>query len=93
MGPSQQKGTKWTQTTPDHKTVISWVRLCFVSCKTLSINLSIYGMLSPEKITSYQSTKLENMVKFYVPTWSIFAGPVTYNIVTVLLEYINLKII
>ena len=33
---------------------------------------------SPEKVTSYQSTKLENMVKFYVPTWSIFAGPVTY---------------
>ena len=30
-------------------------------------------------VTSYQSTKLENMVKFYVPTWSLFPGPVTYT--------------
>ena len=33
---------------------------------------------SLKKVTSYQSTKSENMIKFYVPTWSIFAGPVTY---------------
>ena len=24
--------------------------------------------------------KLKNMIKFYVPTWSIFAGPVTYGL-------------
>ena len=33
---------------------------------------------SLKQITSYQSTKLEKMVKFYVPTWTLFAGPVTY---------------
>ena len=34
-----------------------------------------------EQIISYDATNLKNMVKFYVPTWSIFAGPVTYSIV------------
>ena len=33
-------------------------------------------MIHIPRPTSYQSTKLDNMVKFYVPTWSIFAGPV-----------------
>ena len=28
----------------------------------------------------YNAAKLENVVKIYVPTWSIFAGPVTHNI-------------
>ena len=52
-----------------------------VNCKMLLIKLSIYGrevMVIPLKITSYQSTELENMVKFYVPIWSFFTGPVTY---------------
>ena len=31
-----------------------------------------------EQIISYEAKKLENMVNFCVPTWSIFAGPVTY---------------
>ena len=26
---------------------------------------------------SYDGVNLKNLVKFYVPTWSIFAGPVT----------------
>ena len=25
----------------------------------------------------YDATKLKKMVKFYVPTWTLFAGPVT----------------
>ena len=34
--------------------------------------------LSSKNVTSYQLTKLGNMVKFYVPTWFFFAGTVTY---------------
>ena len=30
-------------------------------------------------IMSYGAVNVKNIVKFYVPTWSIFAGPVTYN--------------
>ena len=33
---------------------------------------------NPLKVTSYQSTNLEKKVKFYVPTCSLFAGPVTF---------------
>ena len=29
---------------------------------------------------SYDATKWENMVKIYVPTWSIFPGPVTIGV-------------
>ena len=29
------------------------------------------------KLCHYDTTNLKNIVKFYVPTWSIFAGPVT----------------
>ena len=49
----------------------------------LLIKLSIYGrkfMVIPQQVTSYQSTKLKKMVKFYVPTWTLFAGPVTFVI-------------
>ena len=29
----------------------------------------------------YDATNLKKMVKFYVPTWTLFAGPVTYGII------------
>ena len=31
-----------------------------------------------QQIISYDATNVKNVVKIYVPTWSIFAGPVTY---------------
>ena len=30
-------------------------------------------------ILCYDATNLKKMVKFYVPTWTLFAGPVTYG--------------
>ena len=32
-----------------------------------------------ERIISYYAINLKNIVQFYVPTWSIFVGLVTYN--------------
>ena len=31
---------------------------------------------------SYDATILKNMVKLDVPTWSVFAGPLTYVVAT-----------
>ena len=45
------------------------------------------SLASAELIGSYVATNLKNIVKFYVPTWTIFAGPIIrkyflcYNIV------------
>ena len=35
-------------------------------------------MVIPQKRHKLSINKVENMVKFYVPTWPFFAGPVTY---------------
>ena len=32
----------------------------------------------PKHIISYDTTNLKNVVKFYIPTWSIFANATTY---------------
>ena len=44
----------------------------------LFINGSNFTLLL-DQIISYGATNLKNVVKFYVPTWSIFAAPVTYK--------------
>ena len=36
-----------------------------------------------KSIFCYDATKLKKMVKFYVPTWMLFAGPVTFYSFTV----------
>ena len=38
------------------------------------LKISHYQLI---QISSYDATDLKNVVKFCVPTWSIFAGPVT----------------
>ena len=35
----------------------------------------------------YDATKLKKMVKFYVPTWTLFAGPVTKIMVSYFLSF------
>ena len=47
--------------------------------------------LLPKNATNYQLTKLGNMVKFYVPTWSLFAGPVTYYTGLIVFPYVILN--
>ena len=40
-----------------------------------SLNIS-YVMM--QQSLCYDAKKLKKIVKFYVPTWTLFAGPVTY---------------
>ena len=41
-------------------------------------------------IVSYDAVNLKNIVKFYVPTWSIFAGPVTNVIYVAICSYVHI---
>ena len=51
---------------------------CFVTFETFLIKLYILCINFNAVVISYDAAKLENVVKIYVPTWSIFVGPVTY---------------
>ena len=57
-----------------------------MSCKMLVIKLLIDSKNSRQFLKSifcYDATKLKKMVKFYVPSWTLFAGPVTFYSFTV----------
>ena len=50
--------------------------------KKLCIDGKRFTSIAVGEIISYDATKSKNVVKFCVPTWSIFAGPVTFYTVS-----------
>ena len=76
------KGTKLAQNTLYHKMVnifSSVGTILSVSCKILLIKLFIDNkMFTSMASVNYHTIKLKNVMKFYVPTWLIFAAPVTF---------------
>ena len=88
------KRTKLAQKAPYHKMVhicyvynvyiLQAVKCCLLNC-SLMVKSSLQWL---QHIFSYDTTNLKNVVKFYVPPWSIFAGPVTYAMLYVNAEAI-----
>ena len=79
----QQKWTKLAQTTHHHKNfnilgsaqyicALFVVKCCLLNC-ALMVEKSCQFL---NYVFFYDETKLKKMVKFYVPTWTLFAGPV-----------------
>ena len=65
---ASENGPNWHKLHITIKTLISCiVYSCSVSCKMLLSKLCIDD-----------ATNLKKMVKIYVPTWTLFTGPVTY---------------
>ena len=87
MWPGQQKWTKLAQNTPNHKTLNIFGSVCTINfllvkcslsdCLLLLIEISCWWV---DQIIGYDVTKLKYAVKLYVPTWSIFTGPITYRL-------------
>ena len=83
--PGQQKWTKLAQNTLNHKMLNIKGFVCssyalYVSCKMLLIKCFINGscfILIAWSNHYLWYNKVENVVKLYLQTWSIFAGPVT----------------
>ena len=53
-----------------------------VSCKCCILNYSFMAVITVywlDQITGYNAMKLKNVVKFYVPTWSILLAQYTFN--------------
>ena len=80
MWPDQCKGTKFAQNG-------KYLELCVQYLLSVSFKTSLIKVLNDGKTLSSVAsaniycgldiTNLKNVVKFYVPTWSIFAGPIT----------------
>ena len=52
--------------------------LLSINFRRLFIKFYISGINFAKQIISYDRAKLKKVGDFYVPTWSIFTGPVTY---------------
>ena len=85
MWPGLRKSTVWVQITPSYifmNIFHSEMRIYFLLTSEESPLHSTLGILilfnSYKQILSYDSAKLKKVGDFYVLTWLIFTGPVTY---------------
>ena len=68
-----------------HIYFIEVVKCCLLNC-SMMVKISLQWL---QQIISYDTTNLKKMVKFYEPTRSIFAGPITNTYVSkILFSYI-----
>ena len=67
--------------------------LSVIKCYQFNCSLMVkFSFQWLQQIISYDATNLKTMVKLYVPTWSIVAGPVIflwYSLVAIIITYVS----